>query len=344
MGEAARLSTKEVKLWIIANWVEPEFRFRQSAWALNFGQPTGKAEAFAIIDCALAAGVNFIDTANIYNQGESERIIGEALIRNNRRDQVVLATKVQGRTGEGPNDQGISRLHILRAVEASLRRLQTDYIDLYQLHRPSLIPQDETLRALDDLVRAGKVRYIGSSTFPAWMIMEGLAISERYGLHRYISEQPPYNLLDRRAENEVIPLCQKHGLAVLPWAPLGAGILSGRYSQTGEVPGDSRAARPGTRMEYRITPRSLAAAAAFVEMARGREMTPTQLALLWIRDQPGVTAPIIGPRTCVQLEEALVVMSRCLDEADRLSLDKLVPPGSAVANFYNTAWWMKEQI
>ena len=144
--------------------------------------------------------------------------------------QIVLATKVHGRTGGGPNDRGNSRFHIIKACEDSLRRLQTDHIDLYQLHRPSqTIPQDETLRACDDLVRAGKVRYIGSSTHPAWMVMEALATSERYGLARYVSEQPPYNLLDRRIENELVPLCQKHGLAIMPWSPLAGGILAGRY-------------------------------------------------------------------------------------------------------------------
>ena len=172
----------------------------------------------------------FIDTANVYNAGESERIVGDALKQNGKREQIVLATKVHGRMGSGPNDGGNSRFHIVKACEDSLRRLQTDHIDLYQLHRPSqTIPQDETLRACDDLVRAGKVRYIGCSTHPAWMVMEALATSEKHGLARYISEQPPYNLLDRRIENELVPLCLKHGLAIMPWSPLAGGILAGRY-------------------------------------------------------------------------------------------------------------------
>ena len=176
--------------------------------AMNFGNPTTEADSLAIINRALDAGINFVDTANVYNAGESERIVGDALKQNGKREQTVLATKVHGRMGDGPNDGGNSRLHIIKACEDSLRRLQTDHIDLYQLHRPSqTIPQDETLRACDDLVRAGKVRYIGCSTHPAWMVMEALATSERYGLARYISEQPPYNLLDRRIENELVPLC-----------------------------------------------------------------------------------------------------------------------------------------
>src|SRR2546421_78462 len=172
--------------------------------AMNFGGPTSEADSIPIIDAALDAGINMIDTANVYNAGESERVVGVALARNGRRDQVVLATKVNGEMGPGPNDRGISRYHIVRACEDSLRRLQTDHIDLYQIHRPSLtIPQDETLRALDDLVRAGKVRYIGSSPFPPRVVMEAIMVSERYGLARFISQQPPYKLPDRPIEHQL---------------------------------------------------------------------------------------------------------------------------------------------
>ena len=199
--------------------------------AMNFGGPTNEVDSFVILNRAIESGINFIDTANVYNGGESERIVGKFIKESGKRDQIVLATKVYSRVGEGPNDAGASRYHIIKACEDSLRRLQTDHIDLYQQHRPSLtIPQDESLRAYDDLVRSGKIRYIGSSTFPAWMIMEALSISDRYSLVRFVSEQPPYNLLDRRVENEVIPLCLKYGLAVLPWSPLAGGILAGRYS------------------------------------------------------------------------------------------------------------------
>lgn len=203
---------------------------------MNFGGPTDERASTAIIHRVLEAGINLIDTAHVYpgilNRGASERIVGRALQDNGRRDEVVLATKVYASIGDGPNDQGASRYHIIRACEDSLRRLQTDHVDLYQLRRPSLtVPQDETLRAFDDLVRAGKVRYIGSSTHPAWMVMEALAISERYALARYVSEQPPYNLLDRRIENELIPVCQKYGLAALPWAPLAHGVLTGKHPE-----------------------------------------------------------------------------------------------------------------
>lgn len=313
--------------------------------AMNFGGVTPEAESIQMINRALEAGINFIDTANVYNAGASEIVVGKALKEGNRREQVVLATKVNGRMGDGPNEAGISRLHIMKACEDSLRRLQTDHIDLYQLHRPSqLIPIDETLRALDDLVRAGKVRYIGCSTFPAWMVMEALATSDRYSLARFISEQPPYNLLDRRIENELVPLCQKYGLAILPWSPLAGGILAGRYTKTGEFPEGSRAVRMGTMFVDRISPTAIDVALILYEVARERQMTVSQLALLWSKDQPGVTAPIIGPRTMAHLEDALAVLERKLEETDRPLLDALVHPGNAVADFHNSNDWMKARI
>ena len=227
---------------------------------MNFGGVTNEADSIVMINHALDAGINFIDTANVYNGGESEKVLGKALKQNGKRDSIVLATKVNGAMGDGLNDRGISRYHIMKACEDSLRRLQTDHIDLYQLHRPSLtIPQDETLRALDDLVRVGKVRYVGSSTFPAWMVMEGLATSERHNLVRYVSEQPPYNLLDRRIENELVPLCQKYDIAILPWSPLAGGILAGRYNSNGSngnFPEGSRAQRSGAMFQDRVTKRA----------------------------------------------------------------------------------------
>jgi len=313
--------------------------------AMNFGGPTNAEESIYIINRALEAGINFIDTANVYNAGESERIVGRALKENGRRDQVVLATKVHNPMGDGPNDRGDSRYHILRACEDSLRRLQTDRIDLYQLHRPSLtIPQDETLRAFDDLIRAGKALYIGSSTFPAWMVMEALAISERHHLTRYISEQPPYNLLDRRVENELIPLCQQYGLAVLPWSPLAGGMLAGRYPLGANFPADSRAARAGDFFTARISRKGRQVAERVAAMAKERRISSAQLALLWLKDQPGVTAPIIGPRTMEHLEAYLPVMEMKLSDEDRPLFDALVHPGNAVADFHNTSDWMKARI
>jgi aryl-alcohol dehydrogenase-like predicted oxidoreductase len=312
---------------------------------MNFGEPTDEKESIAIINRALEGGINFIDTANVYNAGESERIVGQALQENGQRDQVVLATKVYGKMGDGPNEQGVSRYHIIKACEDSLRRLQTDHIDLYQLHRPPLgIPQDETLRAFDDLVRAGKVRYIGCSTHPAWMVMEALAISEQHHLARYVSEQPPYNLLDRRIENELIPLAQKYDLAILPWSPLAGGILAGRYPVDSELPEDSRAAKWGGTFLARVTRQGREVAAKVAKMAQERSLTVTQLALLWVMDQPGVTSPIIGPRTMAHIEDALPVLEMTLDEADRPLFDELVHPGNAVADFHNSNDWMKARI
>ncbi|MBI5303100.1 MAG: aldo/keto reductase [Chloroflexi bacterium] len=313
--------------------------------AMNFGAPTNADDSIQIINRALDAGINFIDTANVYNAGESERIVGRALAKNGKRDQVVLATKVHGKMGEGPNDRGDSRYHIIKACEDSLTRLQTDHIDLYQLHRPPQnMPQDETLRAFDDLIHAGKVRYIGSSTFPAWMVMESLAISEKQNLARYISEQPPYNLLDRRIENELVPLCLKYNIAILPWSPIAGGMLAGRYPPGEEIASDTRAARPNNPLRPRLSTLGRDVSARVGEIAQARGMSAAQLALLWVKDQPGVTAPIIGPRTLEHLESFLPVMEMALSDADRKLFDELVHPGNAVADFHNTSDWMKARI
>jgi len=311
----------------------------------NFANPTPEAEAIDIIDRGLDAGINLIDTSNSYVKGESERIIGQALAANGRRDQVILATKAHYPTGPGPNDRGNSRLHLMKACEDSLRRLQTDYIDLYQLHRPSFdIPVDETLSALTDLVRQGKVRYIGSSTAPAWKVMEALMVSELKGYVRFVSEQPPYNLLDRRIENEMVPLCQSYGLGIFPWSPLAMGILAGRYADAENYPSGSRASLRGGIYAERITARGIDVGNKVVQLAKERNLSPAQLAVLWVKDQPGITAPLIGPRTIKQLEHFLPVMEMELDTATRLACDELVPPGSAVANFHNSAPWMKMRV
>ena len=313
---------------------------------MNFGGSTTEEDSFAIMQKAVDGGINFFDTANVYNEGESERITGKFLKEKNLREKVVLATKVYSRVGDGPNDGGGTRYHIIKACEDSLRRLQTDHIDLYQLHRPPMThPQDETLRAFDDLIRAGKVRYIGSSTHPAWMVMEALSFSEKYGLNRYISEQPPYNLLDRRIENELVPLCQKYDLAIIPWSPLAMGVLAGRYTQTDNYPEGSRAKRwDNDAVKARVTQRGLDVGRAVKKMAKERGLTASQLSLLWIKDQPGITAPIIGPRTLAHLEDALVIMEKALDDTDRPLFDELVHPGTAVSDFHNSNDWMKARI
>jgi len=310
----------------------------------NFANPVPEANAVAILDRALDAGINLIDTSNNYAGGESERIIGRALAQNGRRDAVILATKAHYPTGPGPNDRGNSRLHLMRACEASLRRLQTDCIDLYQLHRPVFdLPIDETLGALTDLVRQGKVRYIGSSTAPAWKVLEGVLTAELKGYARFVAEQPPYNLLDRRIENELVPMAQAHGLGLLTWAPLAMGMLAGRYAHADQFPTDSRAGLRGGIYADRVTPQAIAAGNAFVHLAREHGYDPAQLALLWVKDQPGVTAPLIGVRTLAQLEHMLPVLEMYLTADLRAACDAIVAPGSATANFHNTSGWMKMQ-
>ena len=310
----------------------------------NFANPTPEEEATRIMDRALDAGINLIDSANSYSGGESERIIGRYLNKSGRRDQVILSTKAHYPVGPGPNDQGNSRLHLIKACKDSLIRLQTDHIDLYQLHRNSPdIPTVETLGALTDLVRWGQVRYVGCSTHPAWKVQEALMVSEMKGYARFVSEQSPYNLLDRRIENELIPMCQANGLGILAWSPMAMGLLAGRYTSL-DFPKNSRAALRGGIYADRVTPRGIEVGRRFVELAKDRGLTAAQLAVLWVKDQIGVTAPIIGPRTVTQLEELLPVLEMSLDVETRRACDELVPPGSAVANFHNSALWMKMQI
>tara|TARA_B100001750_G_scaffold717_1_gene641 strand:+ start:4456 stop:5460 length:1005 start_codon:yes stop_codon:yes gene_type:complete len=311
----------------------------------NFANPTSTKESIQIIDSAIGAGINFIDTANTYAKGESECIIGKALKDNGYRSKVLIATKVHYRVGEGPNDEGNTRLHIIKACEDSLKRLQTDYIDLYQLHRPSFeIPLDETLGALSDLVTQGKVRYIGSSTSPAWKIMEALHISELRKYPYFISEQSPYNLLDRRVENELIPFCDYNNLAMIAWSPLAMGLLAGRYNNAKTMPKNSRGnLRKGIYSE-RITEAGISVGKEFVKLAEKNSLKPVQLATLWAKDQPGVTLPLIGPKTLEQLNDYLPVMDMKLKKSLIKKCDLLVPPGSAKANFHNSATWMKMRL
>ncbi len=313
----------------------------------NFGFKTSEREAREVMQAALDAGVNFIDTANSYNEGESERMIGRFLKETGQRRHVILATKVYYPVGEGVNDRGLSRYHILRACADSLRRLQTDRIDLYIAHRSasSVIPVDETLGALTDLVRQGKVCYIGCSTHPVWEVMEAVMISEMKGYARYVADSSPYNLLDRRAENGRIPFCQRHGLAMMPWSPIAMGMLAGRYLVDGPFPEGSRAAAdPSGIYAQRINRRGLEVAARVPAIADRYGLTPGQASLLWVKDQPGVTAPIIGPRNELQLQEMVEVADRRADDELRAAFDELSPPGTAVSDFHNTSGWMRARL
>ena len=313
----------------------------------NFGSPSSEETSRQVMQAALDAGINFFDTANYYNDCESERIIGRFLKDTGQRDQVILLTKVYYPVGDGPNDHGLSRYHIIRACEDSLRRLKTDHIDVYMTHRSasSVVPVDETLGALTDLVHQGKVRYIGCSTHPAWEIMEALMVSELKGYARYVVESSPYNLLDRRVENERVPLCQRYGLAMVPWSPIAMGMLAGRYPVDQPFPEDSRAAAsPQGIYAQRINRGGLQTAARVPEIAARYELTPAQVSLLWVKDQPGVTSPIIGPRDVGQLQEMLEVASMQAGAELCAEFDDLNPPGMAVSHFHNTSGWMKATV
>jgi aryl-alcohol dehydrogenase-like predicted oxidoreductase len=299
--------------------------------AMMFGDWGNKDhdESIRIIHRALDAGINFIDTADVYSRGESEEIVGKALA-GGRREHVILATKVHGTMGDDPNQFGNSRRWIAKECDASLKRLQTDWIDLYQIHRPELDTDiDETLGALSDLVRAGKVRAIGSSTFPPSQIVEAQWTAERRGRERFMCEQPPYSILVRGVETEVLPVCQKYGMGVIPWSPLAGGFLSGRYRKGAEPPQSSRAQRLPQRFDL-SDPANRAkfeAADALGQLADEAGMTLIEMALAFVIRHPAVTAAIIGPRTIEHLESQLTAADVTLsgDVLDRV--DEIVAPG-----------------
>ena len=309
---------------------------------MNFGSKTPEIEAMEIIDTALEKGINFIDTANVYSRGKSESIIGKALKRNGKRNKIVLATKVHGRMDdEDILAAGSNRRHIIQHCEASLKRRQTDYIDLYQIHRPrSDTPIDETLRALHDLIQAGKVRYIGTSTFPAWRVMESLWVAKELGLNRFISEQPPYNLLDRSIERELIPLVQTYGIAILPWSPLARGFLTGKYKRGNTIPSDSRMENDmkgpfKKRTQQHLSDRAYDLLAIVENLAAEKKCTPGQIALAWLIQQPGVTSAIIGPRTLAHLKDNLGAIQVEITNDDRRRLDEISEPEMAIAPYYH---------
>jgi aryl-alcohol dehydrogenase-like predicted oxidoreductase len=302
-------------------------------------------ESIRIIHRALDAGVNFIDTADVYAQGESEEIVGKALTEG-RRDEVVLATKFHGAMGDDPNRQGSSRRWIIREVEDSLRRLNTDWIDLYQVHRPRTDTDvEETLGALSDLVHQGKVRYIGSSTFPASQIVEAQWVARDRHLQRFVTEQPPYSMLVRAVEADVLPTCARYGMGVMSYSPLAGGWLSGRWRKdTGQQP-SSRAGRLPERFDLALpaNQRKLDAVEQLAQLAEEAGITLIQLAIAFALNHPAVTAPIIGPRTMEQLEGQLAAADVVLDPAVLDRIDEIVPPGTTVNpadnSFDNPALW-----
>ena len=303
---------------------------------MTFGNTTEPEDSYAIVDRAIDAGINFLDTANVYSRGRSEEVTGEALKLNGKRSRIVLATKVHGRMADDdPNSAGTSRRHIIEQCEASLERLQTDYIDLYQIHRPrSDTPIDEVLRALDDLIQSGKVRYIGSSTFGAWQLVESLWVSKELGLNRFICEQPPYNILDRRIERELLPMAQTYGIATIPWSPLGGGLLTGKY-RSEHMPDEGRYLnRESKPWQMRLTPGAFEVIDKLDPIVAEKGCTMAQLSLAWVLGRPGVTSPIIGPRTMEQLEDNLGAIDVPITDDDLAKIDEIVPPGSNVSPFY----------
>ena len=286
-------------------------------------------DSIRIVHAALDAGINFVDTADVYSRGESEEIVGKAL--EGRRDRVVLATTFHGSMGDDPNEQGNSRGWILQEVDASLRRLRTDWIDLYQVHRPEPDTDvDETLGALTDLVRAGKIRYLGSSTFPAHAIVEAQWTAERRGRERFVCEQPPYSILVRGIERDVLPVCERYGMGVIPWSPLAGGWLSGRYRKGIDAPESTRARRIPQRYDMSLPGNraKLDAADALAALADEAGVSLIHLANAFVLRHPAVTAPIIGPRTMEQLESQLGAVDVELDDALLDRIDEIVPPGT----------------
>jgi aryl-alcohol dehydrogenase-like predicted oxidoreductase len=289
-------------------------------------------ESVRIIHRALDAGINFIDTADVYSRGESEEIVAKALA-GGRRDNVVLATKVHGTMGDDPNERGNSRRWIMREVENSLRRLRTDWIDLYQIHRPEPDTDiDETLGALTDLVRAGKVRAIGSSTFPAAEIVEAQWVAERRGRERFVCEQPPYSMLVRAVEADVLPVCRRYGMGVITWSPLAGGWLSGRWRKGVEPPRSTRAERLPQRFDMSIpaNQRKLEATEELAQLAEAAGLTLIELAIAFVIRHPAVTSAIIGPRTMEQLESQLTAGDVELSDELLDRIDAIVPPGTNI--------------
>ena len=280
-----------------------------------------EADALPFFKLAIERGINFFDTANVYSQGVSEEVTGKALKQFARREDVVIATKVHGEMGKGPNDSGLSRKHIMAQIDASLKRLGVDYVDLYQIHRFSYdTPIEETLEALNDVVRAGKARYIGASSMYAWQFARMLAVSERNGWARFVSMQPQYNLVYREEEREMLPLCKAEGVGVIPWSPLARGFLAG--GRPGPRQGNTERARTDAFADrLYFTDADYAVVDALTEVAKARGVSNMQVAMAWVLRNPAITSPIVGASKLGQLEEAVQAVELKLTDEEVAKLE-----------------------
>lgn len=302
---------------------------------MMFGGPTDEADSIRIIHRAIDDGVNFIDTANVYVKGESERIVGKAV--RDRRDRVFLATKVRSQLGDGPNESGASRYHILREFDKSLTRLGLGYVDLYFLHQFDFgTALDESLRAMDDLVRQGKIRYVGCSNYYGFQVIEALWIADRLGLSPLVCAQPLYNLVNRDAEVELFPACHKYGVGVAVYSPLARGVLTAKYRVGTPFPVGSRAARGDKRIhQTELRDESFNVAQCLVPLAEAKGVALSQFALAWTLANRAVTSAIIGPRTMEQYEDNLAALACVITAEDESAVDALVPPGEHSGKGYN---------
>ncbi len=302
---------------------------------MMFGHRTEEAEAARIVDAAREAGVNFVDTADSYANGDSERMLGRLIARD--RDDWVLATKVGNPMGPGPNDRGAGRKRLLRAIDQSLARLGTDYVDVYYLHRDfEDIPLEETVAAMGDIVAAGKARFFGVSNFLGWRIAEVVRVCDALGVARPVACQPYYSALNRQVEREILPACRHHGIGVAPYSPLARGVLVGKYAPGEEPAAETRAGRKDKRLlETEFRPESLAVAQKIKAHAEARGLTPTQFACAWVLGNANVSSLIGGPRTLAQWQAYLGALDVRLDPQDEALVDSLVPPGHAAMPGYN---------
>jgi len=299
-------------------------------------------EAEKIVDAAIDGGVNFIDTADCY--GQSEEVLGNILSKNGRRQKVILATKFGWYMGERANDYGASRKHIIYQCEESLRKLKTDWIDLYIVHvvDPNT-PMEEILYTFDILVRSGKVRYIGTSKHPTYLILEGLFLSEKYGWPRFISEQPPYNILDRSIENELVPMCIKHGVGITPFFPIASGLLSGKY-RLGKETKEGRLANRKLDEDEIFTTKALEAVEKLIPLAESKGVTLAEFSLAWIMQQPGITSAILGARKVEYILSGIKACEIKLTQEELKKVDKIVPPGRYVSAYYESSIWRPSRM